>query len=167
MKTGVSSPRGALRIRMEYIRPMWLRSALTSLLAAILLCVSCAASTCAVECEMSALRVAGHSCSEHSSAATGEVIHRHCGHGAVFRSTSPSAVAPEGTQMGRQCVGEFCAKYQIEAINKVGYRLNAPMADSFSSGTTPGVSVFRQIGNYTVSDLRAHPPPRYSDVLRL
>jgi hypothetical protein len=140
---------------------MWLRSALTSLLAAILLCVSCAASTCAVECAMSTLRPAGHTSTDHGPAAKGEAIHHHCGQVAVSPELA-SAVDPGGAHIGLQCGGACCTQHQMEASIVAGYRLNQPTADSVATVMVQRVPVAVLLWNYRVSDLMTLPPKNVS-----
>jgi hypothetical protein len=152
---------------MGYIREMWLRSAMTSLLAAIVLCVSCSASTCALNCEMSGLKSIGHAVSAHSSAAMGEAVPDHCGHVAVPHAKSEMSRARRGIQIGQPCESKLCTHDQVPALNNVAYQLHQPTAVITTTVTGSGVHIVVRLPNHGGSDLLPKPPPKYSDVLRL
>lgn len=152
---------------MEYIRYMWLRSALTSLLAAIVLCVSCAASTCAMNCEMSGLKATVHASHKHLAAAIDESASDHCGHVAVSHSTSQGVLAGQDVHIGQHCDSRVCTQDQVEALNKAGYHLDQPAAVITSTVAVLAIHVVVRLPNYGISDLLPNPPPRRFDVLRL
>lgn len=159
--------RDASQIEMGYIRLMWLRSALTSLLAVIVLCVSCAAATCAINCEMSALQPTGHSLHHHHSVAISESVPDHCGHVAVPQSKSEMALAIHDVHVGQHCDGKVCNLDQVEALRNVGYLLDQPSAMMTSTIAAPSAQVVSRLPNYGVADLLPKPPPRHFDILRL
>jgi hypothetical protein len=152
---------------MEYSRNMWLRSALTSLLAAIVLCVSCAASICAMNCEISGLRAIVHTGHEHPAVAMDEFVPDHCGHVAVSQSKSAGVLAGHDVHIGQYCDSRVCTQDQVEAVSNAGYHLDQPAAVMTSTVAVPAVHVVVRLPNYGVADLLPNPPPRYLDVLRL
>jgi hypothetical protein len=152
---------------MGYSRKMWWRSAMASLLAAIVLCVSCSASTCAPNCEMSGLRPIGHAVSEHSSAGMDEPVPDHCGHVAVLHANSETSRASHGIQIGEQCENKLCAHDQAPALNNVAYQLHQPAAVITGAVIGSGVHIVVRLPNHEVPDLLPKPPPRYFDALRL
>lgn len=154
-------------IVVEYIRDMWLRSALTSLLAAIVLCVSCLASTCALNCEMSTLHPAGHTLTVHHSETGSEAVPDHCGSGVVPQTQSNVSGGSHGTQIGQQCGSKPCAHDQAQAVNSVGYQLDQPTAVIARTVTLSDVRIVVRLPNHGVSDLLPKPPPRYLEILRL
>jgi hypothetical protein len=152
---------------MGYIREMWLRSAMTSLLAAIVLCVSCSASTCALNCEMSGLKSIGYAVSAHSSAAMDEAVPDHCEHVAASHAKSEMSRARRGIQFGQPCESKLCTHVQVPALNNVAYQLHQPAAVITTAVLGSGGHIVVRLPNHGVSDLLPKPPPKYFDVLRL
>ncbi len=152
---------------MGYIRDMWLRSAMTSLLAAIVLCVSCFASTCALKCEMSELQPIGHAVGNHSSAAMDGTVPDHCGHVAASHATSEMSRAKHGIQIGQPCESKLCTHDQAPALNNVAYQLHQQAAAIATTVIGLGVHIVVRLPNHGASELLPKPPPKYFDVLRL
>jgi hypothetical protein len=155
------------RLAMGYIRDMWLRSTLTSLLAAIMLCVSCFASTCALKCEICGLQPIGNAVSDHSSAAMDEAVLDHCGHVAASPAKSEMSRARRGIQIGQPCESKLCTHVQVPALNNVAYQLHQPAAVITTAVLGSGGHIVVRLPNHGVSDLLPKPPPKYFDVLRL
>lgn len=101
---------------------MRLRAALTSLLAAIQLCVSCSASACALNCELNGLRLTVHASDERGSSVE-KAVPDHCGHVAGSRENRRIAKVGQGTQIGQQCGSGVCCHGQADVVSNSGYLL--------------------------------------------
>lgn len=146
---------------------MWVRSTLTGFLAAIVLSVSCAASTCAANCEMSGMKSPDLGLHSQHSPAMDASVHDHCGHAEPTDSDSHMTAASHDVHIGPQCDGKVCSLDQVEALRNVGYLLDQPSAVMTSTIAAPSAQVVSRLPNYGVADLLPKPPPRHFDILRL
>ena len=150
---------------IEYIRYMWFRSALASLLTAIMLCVSCSASTCALNCEMKGLKTQGQTSSSQEASAK-ETVPDHCGHVAVSTAKTATSRVDLATQVGPECGSRVCS-HDLSAAVSDDYRFDQPAALVATTTSLLGSAPFVLLPNHGVSDLLPHAPPRRFDVLRL
>ena len=148
---------------------MRLRAALTSLLTAILLCVSCSASTCAVNCELNGLRFAVHASNERGSSVE-KAVSDHCGHVAGPREEQRIAEVGQGTQIGQQCGSSVCCHDQVDVVTNSGSVFE--QSEQSAAIIVRAVEDLRlhaaaRLPYYDVADSQPHAPPRHFDVLRV
>lgn len=146
---------------------MLLRSALTGLLATIMLCVFSAASTCALSCEISGLQSPRHTVQHNHSVALDDTVPDHCGHITVPQSKSDLDVASHAVHLEQQCDGKLCTHDQVGTLTNGLYQHDQQTALIRGTITVSAVRVDVRLPNFGISDLLPNPPPRYSDVLRL
>ena len=146
---------------------MRVRSTLTGFLAAVVLSVSCAASTCAANCEMSGIKLTDLGLQSQHSPSLDASVHDHCGHSGVPESKSSMTVASHDVHVGQHCDGKVCNLDQVEALRNVGYLLDQPSAVMTSTVTAPNDQLVVRLPNYGIADLLPKPPPQYFDILRL
>ena len=148
---------------------MRLRAALTSLLTAILLCVSCSASTCAVNCELNSLRFAVHASNERGSSVE-KAVSDHCGHVAGPREEQRIAEVGQCIQIGQRCGSRVCSHDQVDVVSNSGYLFDQPEQSAaviVRAVVDLCVHATARLPHHGVADSPPHAPPRHFDVLRV
>ena len=148
---------------------MRLRAALTSLLTALMLCVSGSASTCALNCELSGLPSAVRASHEHRSSVE-KAVPDHCGHVAGSREEKRTTGVGQGTQVGQRCGSRVCRHDQVDVVSNSGYLFDQPEQSAaviVRAVMDLCVHATARLPHHGVADSPPHAPPRHFDVLRV
>lgn len=151
---------------MPHLMRVRVRSAMTGLLAAIVLCVFCASSACAIDCEMNGLQPDGH-VGHHHSVVVDQSVPDHCGSGAASQSKPEISPGNPDVHMEQQCDGKFCISDQVATLINGGYQQDQESALIARTFVTPGYETVINSQIHGVADWIRNRAPRHLDVLRL